>query len=142
GGASTVEGSAGGGVVPMAVLSGYGTREEAGGVFFLSALSTPDYNMQAMGASWSWRNRIEVSLARQRLEHPTLSTALGVQDATIEQTIAGIKVRLFGDLLYTALPQVSLGVNYKKKHDFFIPAAAGAVKYSDAEAYLAASKVY
>ncbi|HEY7883915.1 MAG TPA: DUF3034 family protein [Cellvibrionaceae bacterium] len=142
GGASTVEGGAGGGIVPMAVLAGYGAKEEAGGALFLSALSTPDYNMQALGASWSWRNRVEVSLARQRLQHSALSEALGVQDTTIEQTIAGIKVRLVGDLLYTAMPQISLGVNYKKNHDFFIPAAAGAVKDSDTEAYLAASKVY
>lgn len=142
GGATTVEGNAGGGVVPLAALSGYGAREESGGTAFVSALSTSDYNLQALGASWSWHNRVELSLAHQRLQHDTLSAALGVADTTIEQSVAGIKVRLAGDLLYTAMPQVSLGVNYKKNHDFFIPSAAGAVKDSDAEAYLAASKVY
>lgn len=142
GGATTVEGNAGGGIVPLAVLAGYGAREEQGGTAFVSTLGTPDYALQATGGSWSWRNRVEVSLARQRLEHKALSAALGVGDSTIEQSIAGVKVRLAGDLIYTSMPQVSLGVNYKKNHDFFIPSAAGALRDEDAEAYLAASKVY
>ena len=142
GGATTVEGNAGGGIVPLAALAGYGAREEQGGTAFISALGTPDYALQAVGANWSWHNRVEISLARQRLQHENLSAALSVADTTIEQTIAGIKVRVAGDLLFTSVPQISLGINYKKNHDFLIPSAAGAVRDEDVEAYLAASKVY
>src|SRR5690606_17981289 len=131
GGVSTIEGAAGGGIVPMALLSGYGAREESGGAAFVSMAQTPDYTLSALGASWSWRNRVEVSVASQTLQHDTLSAALGVSDTRIRQSIVGLKVRLAGDALYTAMPQISVGVQYKKNHDFFIPAAAGALDDSD-----------
>ncbi|MCP8900014.1 DUF3034 family protein [Gilvimarinus xylanilyticus] len=142
GGASTVEGSAGGGIVPMAVLSGYGAREEQGGAVFVSRVRVPDYDLTSFGGSWSWRNRVELSFADQRLNHPTLSAALGVSDQTIRQSVVGLKVRVLGDILYTPYPQLSAGLQYKDNHDFFIPAAAGAKRDSDVDAYLAASKVY
>ncbi|UTF59190.1 DUF3034 family protein [Gilvimarinus sp. DA14] len=142
GGATTIEGVAGGGIVPMAVISGYCTREEIGATAFTSYVDTPDYSLASFGAATCWRNRFELSVARQRLEHPALSAALGVSDQSISQSIVGAKVRLAGDLLYTRLPQLSLGVQYKDNHDFFIPAAAGAIRSEDTELYLAASKVY
>ncbi|WP_041522052.1 DUF3034 family protein [Gilvimarinus agarilyticus] len=142
GGASTIEGTAGGGIVPMAVLSGYGSQEEAGGAAFASMVSTPDYDLTAIGASWSWRNRFELSLADQTLQHQTLSAALGVADETIRQTVLGLKVRVAGDVLYTTVPQISVGVQYKKNHDFFIPAAAGALDDSDLDYNVAATKVF
>ncbi|MDO3388091.1 DUF3034 family protein [Gilvimarinus sp. SDUM040013] len=142
GAATTIDGSAGGGIVPMAALSGYGAREESGGVAFASYVHVPDYTMSAVGGSWSWRNRVEFSLADQRLEHPTLSAALGVPLQDIRQSVAGVKVRLLGDILYSKWPQLSAGVMYKHNHDFTIPGAAGAKRDSDSEAYLAASKVF
>src|SRR5690606_2077556 len=116
GGASTIEGSAGGGIVPMAVLSGYGAREEQGGAVFASHVQVDDYSLSVAGASWSWRNRVEVSVAEQRLSHRPLSELLGVDDTRIRQTVVGAKVRLAGDLIYTPLPQISLGAQYKKNH--------------------------
>lgn len=142
GGASTIEGTAGGGIVPMAVMSGYGAQEESGGAAFASVVSTSDYDLTAVGGSWSWRNRFELSLADQTLQHQTLSAALGVSDQTIRQTVVGLKVRVAGDVLYTAMPQISVGVQYKKNHDFFIPAAAGALKDSDLDYNVAATKVF
>ena len=61
GGASTIEGSAGGGIVPMAVLAGYGAQEEQGAVAFASYVDTGDYQLEVVGGSWSWRNRVELS---------------------------------------------------------------------------------
>lgn len=141
GAVSTIEGSAGGGIVPMAVLSGYGAREEQGGVAFASHVVTPDYRLAVVGASWSWRNRVELSLARQRLSHQPLSDRLGVAPEHIEQTLVGGKVRLGGDLIYTAMPQISLGVQHKKNHDFLVPSAAGALHDSGTDIYLSASKL-
>lgn len=141
GGASTIEGSAGGGIVPMAVLSGYGAREEQGGAVFASHVHVADYSLSVAGASWSWRNRVEVSVAEQRLSHRPLSELLGVDDTSIRQTVVGAKVRLGGDLIYTPLPQISLGAQYKKNHDFFIPSAAGARDDSGTDITLSATKL-
>lgn len=141
GGASTIEGSAGGGIVPMAVLSGYGAREEQGGTAFASHVQVPDYSLSVVGASWSWRNRLELSVAEQRLSHRPLSQLLGVNDTSIRQTVVGAKVRLAGDLIYTPLPQISLGAQYKKNHDFLIPSAAGARDDSGTDVTLSATKL-
>lgn len=141
GGASSLEGAAGGGLVPMAVMSGYGAREEQGGVAFATHVHTSDYRLDSAGVSWSWRNRLEVSLAHQRLAHRPLSERLGVTQESIRQTVVGAKVRLAGALIYTRLPQISLGMQYKKNHDFLIPSAAGARDDSGTDVYLSASKL-
>lgn len=139
--ATTIEGSAGGGIVPMAVLPGYGAREEQGGSAFVSYVYLPDYELAVAGVNGSWRNRVAVSLAEQRLSHQPLSERLGVEPTSIRQTVVEAKVRLVGDLIYTDWPQVSVGVQYKKNHDFLVPEAAGAQKDSGYEAYLSASRL-
>lgn len=142
GAVSTIEGAAGGGIVPMAVLSGYGSNEEHGGAVFASKVATSDYALTVLGASWSYANRVEFSLAQQTLQHETLSGALGVDDTTIAQRIVGIKVRVAGDVLYTPMPQISVGLQHKTNLDFFIPSAAGAKEDSGLDIYASASKVY
>lgn len=142
GAASSVEGSAGGGIVPMAVMAGYGSREEQGGTLFASHVHTPDYSLNVIGGSWSWRNRLEVSLADQRLAHQPLSERLGVAPSSIRQTVIGAKVRLAGDLIYTTMPQISVGLQHKKNHDFFVPSAAGALDDSGTDIYLSATKLF
>lgn len=141
GGATTLEGSAGGGIVPMAVLSGYGTREEHGGTLAASYVHTGDYELAVVAGSWSWANRVEVSYAEQRLQHRGLSERLGVKPTHIRQQVLGAKVRLTGDLIYTPWPQISAGLQYKKNQDFLIPKAAGALDDSDTDYYLSASKL-
>jgi hypothetical protein len=142
GAATQIEGAAGGGIVPMAVLSGYGTREESGGTGFVSRVETRDYRLDAIGAAWTWRNRIELSAARQELHLEPLAAALGVPDDTIRQTVFGAKVRLYGDVVYTRAPQFSLGAQYKKNLDFFIPQAAGARDDAGVDVYVAATKLF
>ena len=141
GGASTIEGTAGGGVVPMAVLSGYGAQEEQGGAAFVSYVDTGDYQLSVVGASWSWRNRVEFSFAQQELTHDSLTDALGLPTDSIQQQVWGAKVRVVGDLIYTQLPQISLGVQYKNNKDFLVPSAVGAEKDSGTDINLSASKL-
>lgn len=141
GAGSSFEGSAGGGIVPMAVLSGYASREEVGGTAFVTHVSTDDYDLSLVGASWNWRNRVELSVAEQRLSHQKLSNALGVEPDSIRQMVLGAKVRLVGDLIYTPWPQISLGAQHKRNRDFFVPRAAGAQDDSGTDVYLAASKL-
>ena len=142
GGATQVEGAAGGGIVPWAVLAGYGTEDEYGLTGFATTVYSDDYDLTAMGVSFTWRNRVEVSVARQELDIGALSGALGIpSDSTLEQDIFGIKVRLAGDLIYGRLPQVSFGAQYKKLDDATIPMVAGARDDAGYDLYLSASRL-
>ena len=76
GGAMQIEGAAGGGLVPWAVLAGYGTRDEYGGTFAITRVDTGDYNLDMLGAAFTFRNRVEISYARQDLDLGTLGLAL------------------------------------------------------------------
>lgn len=127
GGAMTVEGSAGGGIVPWAVLAGYGTEDETGGALYITRAAFSDYDLTVAGGAWSWRNRVEVSYARQDFDIGALSEPLGIApDARLRQDVFGLKVRLAGDLIYGDLPQVTFGVQYKRHRDFQVPSVAGA----------------
>lgn len=141
GGATMIEGSAGGGIVPWAVMSGYGTREEWGGDVFATRVDTGDYRLDTAGLNLSYANRIELSFAQQRLDISTLSKAAGLPERSLNQDVFGAKLRLFGDLIYDQLPQVALGVQHKRQTNFDIPHAVGAKRDSDTEAYLAASRL-
>lgn len=142
GGGSQIEGTAGGGIVPLAVLTGYGDSGQSGGAAFVSRVQVDDYRLDVFGAAWSWNNRVEISVARQELNINHLASALGVPDDTIAQNIFGMKTRLYGDIVYGAWPQVSVGAQYKVNEDFFIPKAAGAKEDHDWDAYLAATKLF
>lgn len=141
GGASTIEGSAGGGIVPMAVLSGYGAQEEQSATAFASYVDTGDYQLEVVGGSWSWRNRLELSIAQQKLTHDSLTAALHLPTDSISQRIIAAKVRIAGDLIYTPMPQLSIGVQHKKNLDFLVPAAVGAKDDSGTDINFSATKL-
>lgn len=146
GGVTTIEGSAGGGLVPWALLSGYASDEEWGGTLNLSQARVDDYSLSVEGASLNWRNRVEVSIARQTLDLDTLAFILkdgfGLEQDELRQDIFGVKARLFGDVLYTPWGQWSLGVQYKRQRDFTVPDAIGARDDSGVDVYLGGSKVF
>ena len=142
GGATQVEGAAGGGLVPWAVLAGYGTRDQSRGTAFLTRVDTGDYALEAAGVAWTFRNRLELSFARQRFDLGRLQDALGLPWATLDQDIAGAKLRLAGDLVYGRGPQWSLGLQYKRLHDPTLPLALGARDGAGWDAYLSATKLF
>jgi len=142
GGASSVEGAAGGGITPWAVIGGYGESGQPGATAFATRVWTGDYRLDVAGAAMAYDNRVELSYARQRLDMPTLSRRLNLAEDSLSQDILGAKVRLAGDLIYDRLPQVSLGIQYKHQRDFAIPAAVGARRDSDVEGYLGASRLF
>ena len=135
GGASNIEGSAGGGIVPWAVINGYGSSGEWGVTAFASQVGVDDFTLNVLGASASYDNRWELSVARQRF-------ALDSIGGELRQDIIGVKYHFIGELLYTALPQISIGAQYKKHLDFALPEAVGARDNSGIDIYLAASKVF
>ena len=142
GGASSIEGPAGGGITPWAVLTGYGEQGEWGGSVFATHLDLPDYTLDVAGMSVAYGNRVELSYAHQRFDLGTLQHQFSLPDDNLTQDIFGLKVRLFGDLIYDHLPQVSLGIEYKHQNDFLIPSLVGAQRDSDVEGYLTASRLF
>lgn len=142
GGASQVEGGGGGGLVPWATLSGYGTREQQGGAAFATRVDTGDYTLDVQGAAYTFGNRLELSVARQRLDLGELRRQLALPWQSLGQDIVGAKLRLSGDLVYTRTPQVSAGVQYKRLRDAALPLAVGARDDSGVDAYVSATKLF
>ncbi len=137
-----VEGSSGSGIVSWATIAGYGESDETDLTAAYTYVDTDDYRFDMIGASLGWRNRLELSVARQELDLVTLGPALGLPGASLEQNVIGAKVRLAGNLVYTKMPQISFGVQHKKNRDFLIPSVAGATDDSSLDYYLSATKLF
>ena len=135
GGATTIEGSAGGGIVPWAVINGYASSDQWSFTAMNTAVYVDDFTLHSIGASLSIDNRFELSMAKQTFDLDTLGGKLG-------QDIVGVKYKLVGEVLYTAMPQISLGLQYKRVDDFALPQAVGARNDWGVDIYLAVSKVY
>ncbi|SIQ44803.1 Protein of unknown function [Shewanella morhuae] len=135
GGATTIEGSAGGGIVPWAVINGYGSSGEWSATAMATGVYVDDFTLKVIGASLSFDNRFELSVARQTFDLDTMGGELG-------QDIVGVKYKVVGELLYTAMPQITLGAQYKKVDDFTLPQAVGARDDSGIDWYVAASKIF
>ena len=146
GGVTTIEGSAGGGLVPWALLGSYASDEEWGGTLALSQAETDDYSLSVTGAGLNWNNRIELTVARQTLDLDelvfTLKDGFGLEQDELNQDIIGAKVRLAGDVLYSPWGQWSAGVQYKRQRDFTVPEAIGARDDSGTDLLLSASKLF
>ncbi|WP_286991694.1 DUF3034 family protein [Shewanella sp.] len=135
GGGTMIEGSAGGGIVPWAVINGYGSSGEWSATAMATGVYVDDFTLKVIGASLSFDNRFELSVARQTFDLDTMGGELG-------QDIFGVKYKLAGELLYTAMPQITLGAQYKRVDDFTIPQAVGARDDWGLDVYVAASKVF
>jgi len=142
GGASQIEGSAGGGIVPWAVLSGYGTDEQNGATLFATRVDTGDYALDAAGAAFTFGNRVELSVARQRFDLGELQRQLSLPWSSLGQDVFGMKLRVAGDLVYTRMPQVSVGVQHKRMRDGTLPLALGAGDDTGTDVYLSATKLF
>ena len=146
GGVTAIEGSAGGGLVPWALLGSYASDEEWGGTLALSRAETDDYTLSVTGAGLNWNNRVELTLARQTLDLDelvfTLKNGFGLEQDELNQDIIGAKVRLAGDALYSPWGQWSAGLQHKRQRDFMVPEAIGARDDAGTDLYLSASKLF
>jgi hypothetical protein len=179
GGVTQFEGAAGGGLVPWALIGGYGTDTEIGATSFVTTVQTSAYDLNVLGATVGFYDRVEVSFAHQNLGvdssvirntnealtglvrtlsgDPTVQNQLINPGTNIKQNVFGFKVRLFGDAVYSQadyIPQVALGVQYKRNQDFDsgvnvvalgnvgVPKLLGAKSASGTDIYLAATKVF
>lgn len=147
GGATQIEGSAGGGIVPWALISGYGTEDEIGGTAFLTNVRVPNYDLVSAGVAVGIYDRVELSYAHQRLNlDSSVLSGLGAGATSINQDIFGVKVKVAGDAIFaqnSLMPQISVGMQYKRNTDFdFVPKTIGAKSASGTDFYVAATKVF
>lgn len=148
GGVSTIDGAAGGGLTPWAVTGSYATQGEWGGTAFVTRATTSNYGLRVMGAALAWDDRLEFSLARQRLDTENNLAPLGLPGLQLEQDIVGAKWRLAGDAVLDSdrwMPQVAVGLLHKRaKANGLTPTLTGPLgaKRSGSEAYISATKLW
>ena len=146
GGVSQLEGSAGGGLTPWAVIGGYGTDDEIGANAFYTRVNTGSYHLDDAGIMIGFYNRVELSFAQQRFNTEQVGGLLGLGDGfTFKQNIIGVKVRLAGDLVVdsdSAMPQISVGVQHKKNNQAGVLAFIGAKNDSGTDFYVTATKLF
>lgn len=134
-GLNQIEGAGGGGIVPWATLSGYDTRSQTSASAFFTQVTVDDYRLNVVGANVSLYDRVELSVARHTFDLTTLGGEL-------RQNVYGIKARVYGDVVYSDWPQISIGAQYKDLQDTAIAKALGASDTSGTDYYVAATKVH
>lgn len=146
GGVTQLEGSAGGGLTPWAVIGGYGTDDEIGANAFYTRVNTGAYHLDDAGIMVGFYNRVELSFAQQRFNTEQVGGLLGLGDGfTFKQNIIGVKVRVAGDLVVDSdnwMPQISVGVQYKKNNQPGVLAFIGAKDDSGTDFYVTATKLF
>lgn len=151
-GFSDVDGAGGAGLVPLAFITGYGSRDSWGANVHYTSVQLNDFQLNAYGVGVGVLDRFELSYTRHELDvNGGALDGLGV-----EQEIIGAKVKLFGDAVYlqnSLLPQISAGAQYKKHKGIkdaasvglaglTSPLQLGAKDDTSADYYLAATKIF
>ena len=152
GGVSSVDGAAGGGLTPWAVIGSQATEGELGISAHVSRLSTQDYGLTTFGAALGYGDRVELSLAQQRFNAgPALAlngiAPFGVTPGQhIKMDIVGLKLRVAGDAILesdTLMPQIAVGLEHKRTQ----PGSIGSVlsflgtRNSGTDLYVSATKL-
>ena len=143
GGVTSIDGAAGGGLTPWAVTGSYATDGEIGATAFITRATTQDYGLTTYGAAVGYKDRVEVSLARQ-----AFNASVVVPDTTLKLDIVGLKVKLAGDAVLDSdrwMPQIAAGLEWKRVDP---GAAVGGVldsvsaKRSGVDLYINATKLF
>ncbi len=146
GGVSQIEGAAGGGLTPWAVIGSYETRDQIGANAFYTSVETQDYRITSQGVLVGLYNRVELSYARQDFDTQAVGTALGLgYGYTISQDTVGVKVRIIGDAILDQdhwWPQVSVGAQFKSNKNGALIKALGARDDQSTDYYVSATKLY
>lgn len=122
GGVSTIEGAAGGGLSPWALIGSNATAGEIGASAYLTRTRTRDYGLTSFGATVGWNERVEFSLARQDFDAAPAVALNGIAPfgvaagQHVRMDVVGLKIRLAGDAVLDSdswMPQIALGLQYK-----------------------------
>jgi Protein of unknown function (DUF3034) len=153
GGVSSIDGAAGGGLTPWAVIGSNAEDGEIGFSANVTAAKTQDYGLKTYGVAVGIKNRVELSLARQDFDaSPAIAlngiAPFGVTPGQhINMDIIGAKVRIAGDAVLDSdslMPQIAVGVEYKSVK----PGSIGSVldflgtKTSGTDVYISATKLF
>ena len=147
GGVSSIDGAAGGGLTPWAVIGTNATDGEIGGSAFVSNAGTKDYGLNVYGAAVGINDRFELSIAQQDFDTKGTGTALGLPGLRLKQTIVGAKVRVAGDAILDSdnlMPQIAVGVQYKSLGSTGLDATLNALgaKRTGTDFYVSATKLF
>ena len=123
GGVSSIDGAAGGGLTPWAVIGTQATEGETGVSAHLTRSVTQDYALTTQGVTLGWNERLEISLAQQDFKaSPAVAlNAIGpfgvAAGEHIRMNVLGVKLRLAGEAVLDAdtwMPQIAVGIEHKR----------------------------
>ncbi|GAB3469926.1 DUF3034 family protein [Polaromonas eurypsychrophila] len=147
GGVSSIDGAAGGGLTPWAVIGSNATEGEIGGTAFVTTARTKDYGLNIVGASVGIHDRYELSIAQQDFKTGVTGTGLGLPGLHLKQTILGAKVRVAGDAILDSdslMPQIAVGVELKNLGSTGLDGTLRALgaKREGVDLYVSATKLF
>ena len=145
-GVTQVEGAGGGGLVPWALITGYGTNDAVGANIHNTAIALPAFTLESAGAAVGLYDRVELSYAHIWFDTRQAGARLGIgRGFTINEDVVGAKLRLLGDAVYDQdswLPQVAAGLQFKSNDAHAVLDAIGARGARGVDVYLAATKLF
>jgi hypothetical protein len=146
GGVSEIEGAGGGGLVPWALITGYGTQDAIGANVHYTYVDLPNYTLQTAGVAVGLFDRVELSYAREAFDTGSTGGKLGLGNGfTFDLDVVGAKVKLLGDAVYDQnswLPQIAAGAQYKANDRGAVIRAIGGRDSDGVDFYLAATKLF
>ncbi|WP_069047733.1 DUF3034 family protein [Hydrogenophaga sp. RAC07] len=147
GGVSSVEGAAGGGISPWAVIGSQATEGEVGVSAYASRAVTRDYGLNAYGVAVGIHDRVELSLGHQNFDTGVTGTMLGLPGLHLKQDIVGAKLRVAGDAVLDSdslMPQIAVGVQFKHLQSSGLDGTLSALgaKRSGTDVYVSATKLF
>src|ERR1700722_3924094 len=123
-GFNDLEGTGGGGLVPLAFISGYGSSDTWGGQGTFPDIQLKDFQLRAFGVTVGALDRVEVPYTRHEFD----VTGTALDGLSVSQDIIGVKVKLLGNAVYgqdSWLPQLAVGAEYHKNEGIDNAAAVG-----------------
>ena len=145
GGITNIEGSAGGGLTPWAVIGGYGTKDQIGANAFFTNVRSKDVELRTGGALIGIYDRVELSFAQQKFDTRQVGGLLGIGNGyKFTQKIVGAKVKVAGDAVLEQdswLPQIAVGFQRKENDRGDLLRALGIKSDKGTDYYVSATKL-
>ncbi len=147
GGVSSVDGAAGGGLTPWALVASYATDQTWGMTAHATRVTTNDYGLNIYGLAVGWRNQVELSVSRQSFDAGITGPGLGIPGLQLTQDVLGAKWRVAGDAVLNSdswQPQVAVGVEFKSLQSSGLDATLAALgaKKNGTDLYVSTTKLF
>ncbi len=152
GGVSSITGSAGGGITPWAVIGTNATEGELGVSSYATRAGTHDYALTSYGVALGYKDRVELTLARQDFDAAPAVALNGIAPfgvapgQHIQMDVLGLKVKLAGDAILDAdtwMPQIAVGLEHKQVRPGSLQSVLDflGTKTSGTDVYVSATKL-